>query len=529
MPIAADSATLHQHQVVLIAQGAPSTVVMAHVASRNQRPRGIEQRLANRLQLVLSSSCAYVVLAILSTLGRSGDSTTSPFWLPAGLTNALALRVGYWGTPVALLGDLVNDLGHGGGHAGQALVLGLGHAGGTALVAYLCRRWMQGQNLFGSLTNLFAFLGAVSLGGLLSTVTAALVIPELRGWPFASEAINWWASDFGGSLILAPALVCWLGRSGTPRWTDLARPEFSLLLATTVAVSLVLNLDLVKVLSLRPFALLMPLTLWSAFRFSPAAATLFNTVLAMLLTLLPSQRVHLLELTTNLETEQVLQLLVIATLIPALVVLVVNSDRSRSSRKLAQQAASLERTVLERTRSLEQANAQLQRLSSTDGLTGLANRRHFDAVMQQEWSSGIAHDTVLAVALLDVDHFKAYNDHYGHPAGDRCLQAIAQALQGQMRNPSDCVARYGGEEFVVLWPGLTLAAASAIAERLRQAVLELAIPHAANAAGPLVSLSIGVAATHPRAKLNSAQSLIELADQRLYAAKAAGRNRVITG
>ena len=91
------------------------------------------------------------------------------------------------------------------------------------------------------------------------------------------------------------------------------------------------------------------------------------------------------------------------------------------------------------------------------------------------------------------------------------------------------MARYGGEEFVVLWPGLTLAAASAIAERLRQAVLELAIPHAANAAGPLVSLSIGVAATHPRAKLNSAQSLIELADQRLYAAKAAGRNRVITG
>jgi len=187
--------------------------------------------------------------------------------------------------------------------------------------------------------------------------------------------------------------------------------------------------------------------------------------------------------------------------------------------------ASLERKVADRTRQLAVANERLERLSVTDPLTGLANRRRFEQVLNTEWDRAIWTGSPLALAMLDVDHFKRYNDHYGHPAGDECLYRLAELLK-QTSAAGHLAARYGGEEFAVIMPDTGIRVAGDIAERLRTAVLGLAVPHP-TVATRVVTASIGVAAAIP-APGTTADHLIEQADVELYRAKRAGRNRVKT-
>ena len=186
---------------------------------------------------------------------------------------------------------------------------------------------------------------------------------------------------------------------------------------------------------------------------------------------------------------------------------------------------SLEQQVAERTRELSEANRRLQQLSECDGLTGIANRRKFDTVWTAEWKRAARQGLPLAIAMIDVDHFKAYNDHYGHQAGDDCLRQVAQALAATVQRANDRVARYGGEEFVVVLPGVTAPEAIHVAQKLCAAVAACQIPHAHNSAAPVVTVSIGVAwgIPEPDASLNA---LIVAADTQLYQAKHAGRNRV---
>jgi diguanylate cyclase (GGDEF)-like protein len=185
--------------------------------------------------------------------------------------------------------------------------------------------------------------------------------------------------------------------------------------------------------------------------------------------------------------------------------------------------ASLERKVAERTQELAAANRQLQQLSVTDPLTGLANRRQLGDQLQAEWQRGLRSGTALAVAMIDVDHFKLYNDHYGHPAGDVCLRRVARAVSDTVR-VEDIVARYGGEEFAIVLAGRDAEEARTAAERVRAAVEALDEPHLKSAAGR-VTVSIGVAAVVPDAT-SSPDELIAAADAQLYQAKRAGRNRV---
>ncbi|MGM9483423.1 diguanylate cyclase domain-containing protein [Roseateles sp. NT4] len=166
----------------------------------------------------------------------------------------------------------------------------------------------------------------------------------------------------------------------------------------------------------------------------------------------------------------------------------------------------------------------------TDGLTGLANRRRFDQDLRIECERARrGHDSV-ALLLVDVDHFKRFNDHYGHVAGDACLRQIASAIRASIRRPADLAARYGGEEFAVLLPQTDAAGARAMAQRIVDAVAALALPHAGAPQPCLVSVSVGWAAVRPDADGEVVQtrgeSLIESADRGLYAAKAAGRGRV---
>ena len=187
--------------------------------------------------------------------------------------------------------------------------------------------------------------------------------------------------------------------------------------------------------------------------------------------------------------------------------------------------ARLEEKVHQRTAELEDANRRLATLSTTDSLTGLANRRKFDEVWQTEWQRSIRQGTPLAAIMLDVDFFKRYNDHYGHQAGDACLQQVARILSGGIHRAGELMARYGGEEFVLVLPCTDLAHAQHSAERIRAAVEAAAIAHADSPLGPVVTVSVGLAADIPRIG-TPPEHLLRAADAALYEAKAQGRNCV---
>jgi len=177
---------------------------------------------------------------------------------------------------------------------------------------------------------------------------------------------------------------------------------------------------------------------------------------------------------------------------------------------------------------LHQANDELARTARTDALTDVANRRHFDEFLSQVWHDAQQHESPVALMLLDIDHFKAYNDRYGHPAGDRCLYSVAQAVGSCLRKSGDLVARWGGEEFCVIMTGTSVEIARLAAERVRQAVTECGIVHIGSTCSTVVTVSIGVSAVTPT-RDRSLPDFVRDVDAALYAAKAQGRNRVMVG
>jgi len=179
---------------------------------------------------------------------------------------------------------------------------------------------------------------------------------------------------------------------------------------------------------------------------------------------------------------------------------------------------------------LKEALEQMERMAATDGLTGLANRRRFDGVADEEWRRCGREHQPLSVLLLDADHFKLFNDRYGHLAGDGCLRAIASQLAAVARRPGDLAARYGGEEFLLLMPRTDRAGALCVAERVRKLVLDLAIAHQGSPAPSVVTVSIGVATAWPRdpgSGPKNVSALLAAADTALYQAKNRGRNRIV--
>jgi len=179
---------------------------------------------------------------------------------------------------------------------------------------------------------------------------------------------------------------------------------------------------------------------------------------------------------------------------------------------------------LNRNKALGKAKNKLEKISLTDSLTELANRRHFDVFLRQEWLRARRQGTSLALVMLDIDYFKPFNDEYGHPAGDDCLREVAKTLQNVVRRPSDLLARYGGEEFAIILPATDNA--QAVAESCRAAVEALAIEHAFSDTSNVVTISAGFYTLLPDAKLD-ADALKVLADEALYRAKHLGRNQIV--
>lgn len=181
-------------------------------------------------------------------------------------------------------------------------------------------------------------------------------------------------------------------------------------------------------------------------------------------------------------------------------------------------------TLLENSLALERANSQLARLSTTDGLTGVANRRMFDRTLIQEWMRSARSQQPVSLMMIDIDYFKRYNDHYGHLAGDACLRQVAAVLQACAQRSGELVARYGGEEFAVLLPGADEAAARVVAQRCMDQLRQAQIPHAASAVSSWLTMSIGMA-TLVALPEQPAETLVKTADEALYRMKQAGRAR----
>jgi diguanylate cyclase (GGDEF)-like protein len=191
-----------------------------------------------------------------------------------------------------------------------------------------------------------------------------------------------------------------------------------------------------------------------------------------------------------------------------------------------QRIESMRAKQLEMSRDLATANRELEKLSRQDGLTGIANRRYFDSYLLTEVRRGAREKAPVSLILSDVDHFKAFNDCYGHQAGDDCLRRVAAALSSAGRRPADLAARYGGEEFAMVLPGTAVEGAVDVAKAVSRVIGGLAIPHARSAVDRSVTLSQGIVSLIPE-KETTSEHLIQHADQALYQAKQQGRNRYV--
>jgi len=186
----------------------------------------------------------------------------------------------------------------------------------------------------------------------------------------------------------------------------------------------------------------------------------------------------------------------------------------------------LQRLLIHRkNHQLEQLNARLRDLAEVDSLTGIANRRTFDQVLDEEWRRARRRGYSLALLMSDIDFFKSYNDSYGHQQGDECIKQVAASMKHMVHRPGDLVARYGGEEFAVILPALDAEEAANVARNICQGVRDLRLPHPGSATHDFVTVSVGVAALIPSQSYR-ASDLVGRADEALYAAKNEGRNRI---
>lgn len=200
------------------------------------------------------------------------------------------------------------------------------------------------------------------------------------------------------------------------------------------------------------------------------------------------------------------------------------AENLRQAEQLRLANAELEARVAARTTELAEANARLRELAITDGLTALANRRRFNEVLDEELRRARRSRGVISLILCDVDHFKCYNDRYGHAAGDDCLRVVGSLMREIFRRAGELPARYGGEEFAVILPAVAAEDALQAAERLRSALEARALPHATSATAPVVTLSLGIVCTIIGSE-TTADDLINRADEALYQSKHGGRNR----
>ncbi|NJM52216.1 MAG: GGDEF domain-containing protein [Blastocatellia bacterium] len=183
--------------------------------------------------------------------------------------------------------------------------------------------------------------------------------------------------------------------------------------------------------------------------------------------------------------------------------------------------------MAKRTEELKKANDELQALANSDGLTKIGNRRRFEEFLANEWHRSVRFKTEISLILLDIDHFKLFNDTYGHLVGDECLQKVAEALAETIKRPTDLVARFGGEEFAIVLGGTDAEGALNIARQAMENIQNLNIPHNKSQTSEFLTISVGIATTFAKFEI-SESDLIKIADVALYQAKEKGRNQIVS-
>ncbi|MBJ7899246.1 MAG: diguanylate cyclase [Cyanobacteria bacterium RI_101] len=383
------------------------------------------------------------------------------------------------------------------------------------------------QNPFIRIKTTLAFVQAALLAPLSSAILGAgalAITGVIHQDKILFSLITWWLANALANLVFSPILI--LPRFRTGFKISHKKLEFAVLILAVLTVS---YLTFIKNY---PIAYLyLPLVLLSVFLFGGLAANLVVAWVTMVALGATAKGYGVFVQVFQTHPLIFLQSFTGILSLTALVFTALTQEREAAQNALKKMIESLENQVECQTcelvtarQRLEIANQELEKLANTDPLTQVANRRCFDRVLEGEWRRLLRESQPLSLLMLDVDHFKAYNDFYGHPEGDKCLTQVAQALTRITHRYGDCVARYGGEEFTVLLPNTNLAGAVQVAENIGQIIEELGIRHEASPIQPTLTVSVGVASLIPSFS-DSPQTLVEQADQALYQAKAQGRNR----
>lgn len=237
---------------------------------------------------------------------------------------------------------------------------------------------------------------------------------------------------------------------------------------------------------------------------------------------IPTVIPYMLWVAFSLTDKRPIILLINALYMIGIIVAIARTDRYTT------EALRIKYEMEKRAESLLNANEKLEHLTLMDSLTQLYNRRYFERQLAKEWKKCHRESKRLAMLVIDIDHFKAYNDSHGHAAGDECLKTVAAVLSKSLHRPGDIIARIGGEEFVALLPGSDECGAIKVAETMQQNLRHAKIVHGSSPIDEFVTMSIGLAVTHP-SELVSELSLFKAADKALYGAKSQGRNRILVG
>jgi diguanylate cyclase (GGDEF)-like protein len=364
---------------------------------------------------------------------------------------------------------------------------------------------------------IFVLAGPV-VGALLAAFMAAVVLQQVVGstTPYFTLARIWWFGDALGLLIYTPLLLSF----SQPPQQDvrLTRLDDAALVLTLLLASAILSAHGGEIdgVSVTP-TLMLPAVAVIAFRCGIRLTTLVVALISLATAMMMTTGLKPFgEVPVHLEAVRAQEFILTMCIVGIGFAVLLNELQARER--------DLEKRVRERTRELEKSNSLLAAMSATDGMTGIANRRRFDEMLDSEWSRARRGGQVLTLAMLDVDLFKQYNDRYGHQAGDDALRAVAAELTAHIRRNSDFVARYGGEEFAVIAQSMDVAHARAMAGKICLAVAALKIAHA-DSPFKVLTMSVGVALMIPDED-DQPRDLMQLADAALYRAKQLGRNRV---
>jgi diguanylate cyclase (GGDEF)-like protein len=479
---------------------------------------------------ILSIAILYVAAGRIGQLAAIPPGHVSAIWPASGIALAAVLFAGKRVWPGIWLGSAAVNAWVWAETSGSArpwaaaaaiAAVATGATAEALLAAHLIRRYAGDPLRSAEGVVRFVTLGALVPSLVGSTIGAtALSAGGLSLWAgYESTWWTWWLGDSTGILVVTPLVLAW-------RRTPRDEPEGRGLVETSSFGALLLAAGALSFWDRYSVAsLVLPLLVWAAFRFgwrgATAAIVAFSGI--AIAGAVSGHGPFVQSGFTFNESLLLLQGFMATLVLTTLILTAVVAERERAATEARRYRDSLEIQVDDRTRELRRANEELdsanrtlQRLSSLDGLTGVANRRRFAEALDLEWRRARRSGAPLSLAMADIDDFKAFNDSKGHPEGDECLRRVAASIEQVLGRAGEVVARYGGDEFVLLLPGSDVEDASTAAEKLRSSVERAGV----------VTISLGIATAKADAE-DSAEQLLARADRALYRAKDAGRNRVL--